>query len=181
MNLYNNIIPVLHNIQEKTKCAKNKDTFLEAYKNLIKCYMSIKDADLLNNPIFIDKYWDLIEYFDIFSVGTPTKIINSVNNKNAKIREFNLTHHTQYNFMRQEQAMNKKIINTDYFHTMDNDITNIYYNLKRFENDNVDLATRRASSKNKKKIITAEDAKNAKYIIDRSYCKIIEKIDELFK
>lgn len=190
MNFYNNIIPALQAIQEKTKGAKTKDTYLAAYKDVIKCYMSVRDADLLNNSIFIDKNWDLLEYFDLFSVGSPARCIYNANRipcsgtgasagDNKRVWEFNLTHHTQYNFMRQEQVLNRKLINSDYLQTMDNDVANIYYNLKRFENDNADLVSRKANTKSKKKSPTARDDDIAKYNIDKSYCKILNKIDEL--
>ena len=113
MNFYNNVIPILSKIQEKTKEPKNKDTFLKAYKTLAKSYQSIKIADLMNNSIFIDKNWELLDYFDLFSVATPASIINNVNCAGANIREFKISHHTQYNFMRQEQVGNKKLLNNE--------------------------------------------------------------------
>jgi len=176
MNFYNNIIPVLSCIQEKAKEVKNKDNFLKAYKNLIKSYHSIKNADLMNNSIFIDKNWDLLDYFDLFSVATPVNIINQTNSVCANIREFKLTHHTQYNFMRQEQACNKKLLNTDYIVSFEGDIINAYYDIKRFQNDNYDLIKLASTSKSRRKPEYADDAK---YILDKSYCKIIDKINDL--
>ena len=196
MNFYNNIIPVLQAIQEKKKMEINKDTLLEGYKTLIKVYKSIKNADLLNNPIFITKYWELLDYFDCFSVGIPSKIIfqdnvkSLINNKdkdnktgkeinidtNVKdlyVKEFNLGHHTQYNFMRQEQMLNKKLLNTDYSLTKDKNICNIYYNLKRFQNNNAEMVKK---MKNKKKNNNQEEMK---YVIDKPYLKILDKINEL--
>lgn len=179
MNFYNNIIPILTSIQEKIKESKNKDTFLKAYRNLIKIYYSIKNADLMNNSIFIDKNWELLEYFDLYSIATPVSIINKINNVNtnlgASIREFKLGHHSQYNFMRQEQFINKKLQNIDYFTSFQSDIFSIYYDIKRFQNDNNNLI----SSKNNKSKIKLYNLDDAKYIIDKSYCKIIDKINEL--
>jgi DNA polymerase III delta prime subunit len=183
MNFYNNIIPVLSKIQEKTKEPKNKDNFLKAYKNLVKSYQSIRNADLMNNSIFIDKNWELLDYFDIFSVAAPAYIINQVNQSNSNgsvspyIREFKLAHHTQYNFMRQEQVGNRKLLNTDYLISFECDIANVYYNLKRFQNDNQDLI-RIANANNKSKRKT-ENTDETKYILDRSYSKIVDKITEL--
>ncbi len=177
MNFYNNIIPVLSKIQEKAKEPKNKDTFLKAYKNLVKSYQSIRNADLMNNSIFIDKNWELLDYFDLFSVATPANIINQTNCEGANIREFKLTHHTQYNFMRQEQVCYKKLLSTDYLTSFEGDISNVYYNLKRFQNDNQDLI-KLYSGSNKSKRKT-DNPDEAKYILDKSYCKIMDKINEL--
>jgi hypothetical protein len=176
MNFYNNIIPVLSNIQEKAKEVKNKDTFLKAYKNLVKSYQSIRNADLLNNSIFIDKNWELLDYFDLFSVASPVNIISQANNMGANIKEFKLTHHTQYNFMRQEQVCNKKLLNTDYVTSFECDVMNAYYDLKRFQNDNYDLIKLASTSKSRRK---GENTGEAKYILDKSYCKIVDKINEL--
>jgi hypothetical protein len=181
MNFYHNIIPVLQTIQEKMKEPKNKDTFLKAYQNLIKIYESVKIADLMNNSIFLDKNWDLLDYFDIFSVGAPSQIICNLNNQVSNsvpssklVKEFALSHHSPYNFMRQEQSMNKKMLNGDYVKIFDTDITNIYYNLKRFQNDNDEIVKK--YSKSKKKPINPEEAK---YVLDKTYLKIIDKIQEL--
>jgi hypothetical protein len=188
MNFYNNVIPVLSKIQEKAKEPKNKDTYLKAYKNLAKIYESIRNADLMNNSIFIDKNWELLDYFDLFSVATPASIINQINTNNAitansasasspNIREFKLSHHTQYNFMRQEQVGNRKLLNTDFLTSFEGDITSLYYNLKRFQNDNQDLI-KLSSCSNKSKRKT-DNPDEAKYILDKSYCKIMDKITEL--
>ena len=182
MNFYNNVIPVLSKIQEKAKELKNKDTFLKAYKNLAKSYQSIRNADLINNSIFIDKNWELLDYFDLFSVATPASIIyqvnsNSANGASANIQEFKLSHHTQYNFMRQEQVGNRKLLNTDFHTSFEGDINSLYYNLKRFQNDNNDLI-KLSSISNKSKRKT-DNPDEAKYILDKSYCKIMDKITEL--
>lgn len=183
MNFYHNVINVLQTIQDKLKEPKNKDNFLKNYKQLIKIYDSLKNADILNDPIFLNKNWELLDYFDIFSVGNPSQLIynslirtneNNISNDNKLVKEFNLTHHSPYNFMRQEQSINRKLMNADYFQVFDMDIVNMYYNLKRFQNANNDLIKK--YSKMKKKAVSNEDAK---YVIDKSYCKIIDKIDEL--
>ena len=180
MNFYNNVIPILSKIQEKTKEPKNKDTFLKAYKTLAKSYQSIKIADLMNNSIFIDKNWELLDYFDLFSVATPASIINNVNCAGANIREFKISHHTQYNFMRQEQVGNKKLLNTDFLTSFEGDIASLYYDLKRFQNDNCDLIKVSSSGgSNKTTKRKADNPDAAKYIIDKSYCKFIDKITEL--
>jgi len=217
MNFYNNIISALSQIQEKnniistaipnaistaistgkeklsgnaqnrSKDKEAKNFLLKSYKVLSKVYDSIKNADLLNNTIFLDKNWELLDYFDLFSVGIPSKIIFSSNtlllnpsntNPNPKpviIKDFNLSHHTQYNYMRQEQALNKKKINIDYMKTYENDCTNIYYNLKRFQYNNEESIIKFGTKSRKKKVLPDEN----KFIIDKSYGKILEKIDEL--
>lgn len=187
MNFYSNIISIISAIQEK-KNNKNKNTLLQNYKILTKIYESVKNADLMNNSIFLDKHWDLLDYFDIFSVGIPSKILynhniqqdkqdkqNSEQSTQLVVNDFNLGHHTQYNYMRQEQAMNRKKLNIDYIKTHENDITNIYYNLKRFQHNNHDNI-KKFGTKTKKKNIDSEEGK---FIIDKSYSKILEKIDEL--
>ena len=176
MNFYNNIISILSSIQEKLKEPKNKDTFLKHYKTLIKVYQCIRNADLMNNSIFIEKFWELLDYFDLFSVAAPVNIMTKANKAGANIREFKLAHHNQYNFMRQEQVANKKLINTDYLATFEGDVISAYYDLKRFQNDNQGLIPVSSSSKSKKKI---ENTDEAKYILDKSYCKIMDKITEL--
>lgn len=210
MNFYNNIISTISQIQEKQNtlslvsssgtCKGNekksrdtntKDFLLKSYKVLSKVYNSIKDADLLNNSIFLDKNWELLDYFDLFSVGIPSKIIFSCNtilsnpnNNNSNttiksnavvIKDFNLTHHTQYNYMRQEQSLIRKKINIDYMKTYENNCTNIYYNLKRFHHNNEDSIKKFGTKSRKKKSVPDEN----KFIIDKSYGKILEKIDEL--
>jgi DNA polymerase III delta prime subunit len=212
MNFYNNIISALSQIQEKntiistaipsaistgkeklsdaqnrSKDKEAKNFLLKSYKVLSKVYDSIKNADLLNNTIFLDKNWELLDYFDLFSVGIPSKIIFSSNtlllnpsntNPNPNpviIKDFNLSHHTQYNYMRQEQALNKKKINIDYMKTYENDCTNIYYNLKRFQYNNEESIIKFGTKSRKKKVLPDEN----KFIIDKSYGKIVEKINEL--
>ena len=77
--------------------------------------------------------------------------------------------------MRQEQALNKKKINIDYMKTYENDCTNIYYNLKRFHYNNEESIIKFGTKSRKKKMIPDEN----KFIIDKSYYKIVEKINEL--
>ena len=192
MNFYSNVISTVASIQEKQNL-KTKDALLQSYKILGKIYNSVKNADSLNNTIFLDKNWDLLDYFDIFSVGIPSKIIYTENQKKqptitsdtttidtAKkqdlfVKDFNLSHHTQYNYMRQEQAMNKKKIIVDYMKTFENDIGNIFYSLKRFQHNNAD-SIKKFGNKTRKKNVDPEESK---FIIDKSYGKILEKISEL--
>ena len=131
----------------------------------------------MNNSIFIDKNWDLLEYFDLFSVAKPASILNQANCVGANISNFRLSHHTQYNFMRQEQVGNRKLVNTDYFASFQGDIINLYYDLKRFQNDNDDLI-KVYTSTNKTKT-KADNPDETKYILDKSYSKIINKINDL--
>ena len=78
-------------------------------------------------------------------------------NNNLLVKNFILSHHTQFNYMRQENSIHKKKINIDYMSTYENNINNIYYNLKRFQYVN----------------------KNKKIIIHKTYLKILDKIDLL--
>jgi hypothetical protein len=65
----------------------------------------------------------------------------------------------------------------DYFKTFDNNVINTYYNLKRFLNNNPSIKQKQTKPKPKKNNNNDEQ----KYQIDRSYFKIIEKIDELLE
>lgn len=179
MNLYINIIPIICKIQD-IYYLKTKANLLLNYKLLHNIYNLLKRADLLNNTIFLDKNWDLLDYFDIFGFAIPLKLLYEHNISNSLkliVPEFNLCHHTQYNFMRQEQSMIKKKLNIDYIKTHNIDLTNIYYNIKRFMIKYKNEINISNSRKKKKKInATIEDSK---YNIDKSYIKIIDKIDEL--
>jgi hypothetical protein len=196
MNLYINIIPIISEIQKTTDLIKPCN--LEYNTFLCKIFNLLKSADLLNNSIFLDKNWDLLDYFDAFGFTLPLQLLYNKNNvdnidnskpnnskpNNSKskansciIPKFNLNHHTQYNFMRQEQSIIKKKINLDYIKTQNIDLVNIYYNIKRFmnnNNDNINISNSR--SKKKKSISSTEENK---YHIDKLYIKIIDKIDEL--
>ena len=104
---------------------------------------------------------------------------NSISNNKYKyiINDFQLSHHTQYNFMRQEQSMIKKKLNIDYMQIFDIDLTNIYYNLKRFKHQNSEAIIISDSKTKKKK--TNSSIIEKKFQIDKTYIKILSKIDEL--
>jgi hypothetical protein len=190
MNLYINIISKISEIQNRSiehNSELIKKNNLNYHNFLCKIFNLLKNADLLNNSIFLDKNWDLLDYFDAFGFTLPlqllynkNKISNSTNKINSTIciiPKFNLIHHTQYNFMRQEQSIIKKKLNLDYIKTQNIDLVNIYYNIKRFmnnNNNNINISNSR--SKKKKSISSTEENK---YHIDKLYIKIIDKIDEL--
>jgi DNA polymerase III delta prime subunit len=183
MNLYINIIPILNEIQLKS-IINNKDfnntNNLEYYKFLYKIFNLLKTADLLNNSIFLDKNWDLLDFFDALGFTLPLQLLynkNILDNKNYNIHNFSLSHHTQYNFMRQEQSIIKKKLNLDYIKTQNIDLFNIYYNIKRFMNKNdYNINITKSRTKKKKSISSTEENK---YHIDKLYIKIIDKINEL--
>ena len=179
MNLYINLIPIVSAIQNKSGL-KTKESLLSYYSFLSNVYKLMKDADLFNNSIFLDKKWDLLDYFDAIGFSMPIKLIHDKNILNTSqyiIPEFNLSHHTQYNFMRQEQSMIKKKLNIDYIKTYNNDLINIYYNIKRFKIQNKEaIELSNARTKKKKSISSIQDNK---YKIENIYIKIINKIDEL--
>ena len=188
MNFYINIISILILLQNKYK-VKNKDSLLLFYNLLYKLYDLLKEADLYNNSIFLEKKWELLEYFDIIGISIPLKMLhvqnlsnsisNSISNNKYKyiINDFQLSHHTQYNFMRQEQSMIKKKLNIDYMQIFDIDLTNIYYNLKRFKHQNSEAIIISDSKTKKKK--TNSSIIEKKFQIDKTYIKILSKIDEL--
>jgi DNA polymerase III delta prime subunit len=190
MNFYNNIISIIAAIQNKQPREKTKEYLLKYYKVLEHVYKCVSEGDLMNNSIFVDKNWDLLDHFDFMSVGYPCKILYDFNTKptitpntassdvnSLYVHEFALTHHTQYNFMRQEQVTTKKKLNIDYLETFDNDMVNIYYNLKRFQSENEQANTTITKTKKIKNLSSNEQ----KYNIDRSYIKYLEKLDELLK
>lgn len=183
MNLYINIIPIIYDLQLK-KNSTTKENLLLYYKQLYTIYELLKTADLLNNKIFIDKQWDLLDYFQSIGIAQPLQIlhninIKNINSKNSKyiISKFNIQHHSQYNFMRQEQSLIRKKINTDYILSFETDIFSIYYHIKRFKHMNKSQIENAILHKKKKK--STSDTNDQKYLINRLYDKIIEKIDEL--
>ena len=186
MNFYINIINIIYTIQNK-EGLKTKESLLLYYKTLYNIYNLLKHADLINNTIFLDKNWEMLEYFDMIGLALPLKILYKKNikinndNDNDKnkylIKDFQLMHHTQYNFMRQEQALIRKKLNIDYSKTHDIDLTNLYYNLKRFKHINKDAIAISDSRTKKKKSIS--NIEYNKFHIDKIYLKICDKIDEL--
>ena len=190
MNFYINIINIINSIQIK-EGLKTKDSILSYYNLLYNIYYLIKTADLLNNTIFLDKNWEMLDYFDTIGLALPLNILHKKNTKNNKennkennnnnnthlIQVFQLTHHTQYNFMRQEQALIRKKLNIDYCKIHDIDLINLYYNLKRFKHINKDAIIISESRSKKKKSLSTKE--NNKFQIDKTYLKIVDKLDEL--
>ena len=187
MNFYINVIPIIYELQLK-KNNTSKEHLLLYYKKLYTIYELLKTADLLNNKIFIEKQWDLLEYFECIGIALPLQIlhnmnIKNINNKNTQtlnkylIPRFNIQHHSQYNFMRQEQSLIRNKINTDYTLSFETDIFSIYYHLKRFKYINKKEIEITIANKKKKKTLINNN--NQKYLINRLYDKIIEKLDEL--
>ena len=187
MNFYINVIPIIYELQLK-KNNTSKEHLLLYYKKLYTIYELLKTADLLNNKIFIDKQWDLLEYFECIGIAVPLQILHNMNiknisNKNTQtlnkylIPKFNIQHHSQYNFMRQEQSLIRKKINTDYTLSFESDLFSIYYYIKRFKHINKEEIDKTIALKKKKK--TLIDNTNQKYLINRLYDRIVDKIDEL--
>ena len=184
MNLYINIIPIIHELQLK-KNNISKENLLLYYKKLYTIYELLKTADLLNNKIFIDKQWELLDYFQCIGIAMPLQILHTMNIKNITNTQtikyvnsrFNIQHHSQYNFMRQEQSLIRKKINTDYNLSFETDLFSIYYHIKRFKHNNKTQIENAILNKKKKK--SSINAIDQKYLINRLYDKIIEKIDDL--
>ena len=179
MNFYINVIQIIFAMQNTCKI-NTKDNLLEYYNLLYKIYTLLKNADLLNNSIFLDKNWDLLDYFDTIGFAIPLKLLhdkNIIDNTKYIIPEFNLCHHTQYNFMRQEQSMIKKKLNINYIKTHNIDIFNIYYNIKKFMYKyKTEINLCNSKTKKKKSLMNIDDNK---YHIDKIYIKIADKINEL--
>jgi DNA polymerase III delta prime subunit len=179
MNLYVNIIPILYELQLK-KNNSSKDNLLLYYKKLYTIYELLKYSDLLNNKIFIDKNWELLEYFQYIGIALPLHILHTMNLKNTNkylIPRFNIQHHSQYNFMRQEQSLIRKKMNTDYTLSFETDIFSIYYHIKRFKHMyKLEIENVVNNKKKKSKVI---DTHSQKFLINRLYDKIVEKIDDL--
>jgi hypothetical protein len=181
MNLYINVIPIIYDLQMKTT-NKSKSQLLIYYKKLYTIYELLKTADVLNQKIFIDKHWELLDYFQSIGIVEPLQLLHTMNIKNISLNKylisnFKLIHHSQYNFMRQEQTIIRKKINTDYTLSFENDLFSIYYYIKRFKHNNNETIEKILSYKKKRK--TLIDNTQQKYIIHRFYNKLVEKIDEL--
>ena len=100
------------------------------YKKIYTIYELLKNADLLNNKIFIDKHWELLDYFQTLGIVQPLQLLHNMNMKNISTNKylfsnFTLQHHSQYNFMRQEQSIIRKKINTDYTLSFECDLFSI--------------------------------------------------------
>ena len=80
MNLYINIIPIIYELQLK-KNNITKENLLVYYKKLYTIYELLKTADLLNNKIFIDKKWELLDYFECIGISIPLQILHNTNVK----------------------------------------------------------------------------------------------------
>ena len=84
-----------------------------------------------------------------------------------------------------EQSMLKKKLNIDYINTYEKNITNIYYNLKRFQYTQSIQPTqpisRTGRPRNTQHIDTNTTPDNIYQhtIIDKTYIKILNKIDDL--
>ena len=142
----------------------------------------------MNNKIFIDKQWEILEYFECIGIALPLHILHNmnlknINNKNTQtlnkyfIPKFIIQHHSQYNFMRQEQTLIRKKINTDYTLSFETDLFSIYYYIKRFKHNNKEEIEKTLTLKKKRKI--GNDTINQKFLINRLYERLIDKIDEL--
>ena len=183
MNLYINTIPIIYELQIKTHSHKSKEDLILYYKKIYTIYELLKNADLLNNKIFIDKHWELLNYFQTIGIVQPLQLLHNMNMKNISTNKylfsnFTLQHHSQYNFMRQEQSIIRKKINTDYTLSFECDLFSIYYYIKRFKYNNSKNIENVNLIKKKRKTI---DNSDSKYVIHRFYSKIIEKIDELLQ
>lgn len=187
MIFYINVIPIISKIQIKYGL-NTKASLLSYYNLLYKIYSLLKTADLLNNAIFLDKKWDLLDYFDNIGIAIPLKLLHDKNKKTQHstyyiIKEFELVHHTQYNFMRQEQSIIKKKLIIDYMKTHDNNLINIYYNIKRFKhlyNDQINISNlNKKRQKNKTNQRQNQNNDDNKFKINRIYQTIVDKIDEL--
>jgi replication factor C subunit 1 len=181
LNLYFNISSIISAIQTKTGTNKTKEQLLANLKELVTVYNCINTADSMNNAIFTNKNWELLELFDYLGLAIPIKLMSQLNIKSklpsgcyiAHVPKFNLQHHTPYNYMRQEQSTNNKMLNVDFMKTHEKDPTNIYYYLKTFQ------------AKHKSKMSTKQGTKKQMqqniYNIDKKYLKILEKMDMLLK
>ena len=198
MNFYINVIPIISAIQSKLNI-KTKTSFYDYYKCLSLAYKHLAIADMMNDTIFLNKNFDLLDLFGLVGLAMPIKLLNNRNklknskksniinknnnktnknnNENKIIEKFNITHHTQYNFMRQEQFAIKKKINSDYLEILETNIFNIYYKLKLFKKQNeTEIMKTETKFKNKKKNLTIEQNK---YCIDKTYLKMMDKINDL--
>lgn len=163
MCLYNNIIPVLGKYQYLTKRIK-KEEYLLDLKEIIELYKNINLVNTINEKIHNIQNWEINQYIEYIGINN---VLNIFFNKNKKLFDWNiLTHHHNYNIMRQEQSNHRKLFNS---YENNNFITNpikLYYQNK-LENN----------IWNKK--ISFKDINNKKKI--NPYEKILEKIDNILQ
>ena len=218
LNFYTNIISIIYEIQHKQPyknkslyTKKHTDYLLNYYNILYKIYNYISLADIINNKIYINKQWELLQYVDMFSIAIPTtllyninikqnntkhqsntntntnnnkQIINTIRHPQLIINNFDLCHHSQYNSMTCEHAIIKKKLNIDYMKTFEKNITNIYYNIKRFQYTHIIQNIQNINTDNKNcnihhPIHMQLNTISPYSIIDKTYIKILSKIDEL--
>ena len=185
LNLYFNILPIMSAIQNKKGETKTKEQLQNHMKQLCHIYESLTTADAMNDTIFNNKNWELIHLFEYMGLAIPIKEMSLHNIKQklpsgsyiTHVQNFHLQHHTQYNYMRQEQTANEKMLLTDSLKTFEQDPINIYYKLKTFEIENKEKMTRPTSQK----AATRKNMSQNPHNIDKSYQKIIEKIETLIK
>jgi replication factor C subunit 1 len=176
LNNYFNIIHVLSSIQSKKNNNKTKDQLISSLKELVNVYNIMCEGDEINNSIYTNKNWEALDQFDMSGTAIPIKLMSNINIKsklpsgvyNCWMTKFNLQHHTPYNFMRQEQTANTKMIYNDYIKTKELDLTNIYYSMKTFELLN--------KNKMSMKQGTRKQMQLNMYNLDKNYLKIIEKM-----
>lgn len=180
LNNYFNIINVLSSIQNKKTILKTKEQLQGDLKQLVNIYNTMCIGDEINNSIYINKNWEALELFDMLGIVIPIQLMSKLNIKNKLpsgvyncwMPKFNLQHHTPYNFMRQEQSGNSKMVNNDFIKTKELDLTNIYYSMKSFELLNKDkMSIKQGTRKQMQQNI---------YNLDKNYLKILEKMHLLF-
>ena len=216
---YYKILYTIYNIISSADCINNKifidrhwdlsvyfDIFSIAIPTKILYTLNIKQHTYKNNDKLTNKAIEItpqtkkpIIKKKIHTSIIPNVIdvleINKQCNTNIYVKDFVLSHHSEYNYMRQEQCAHKKHINIDYMHTYENNITNIYYNIKRFQHINSvnsvnsvsNNKSNNKSNNNRNRKKTTTDSQNTntniidknKYVISKTYVKIVNKIDEL--
>ena len=185
LNIYFNVIQVLNAIQNKKTETRTKEQLQTHLLHCCKIYDLLNMADSLNTIIFNDKNWELLNLFEYVGLALPVKEMSSLNIKQkmpsgsyiTHVSNFHLQHHTQYNYMRQEQTANDKMLATDCIKTFETDPINIYYKLKTFEIENKGKISKPTSQK----AATRKNMSQNPYNIDKNYQKILEKIDSLLK
>jgi len=185
LNIYFNVISIMNTIQHKKNETRTKEHLQIHLHQCCKIYNLLSIADALNDLIYTDKNWELLNLFEYIGLALPVKEMSNLNIKQkmpsgsyiTHVPTFYIQHHTQYNYMRQEQALNDKMIISDSAKTYDIDPINIYYKLKIFEIENKAKTSKPTSLK----AATRKHMSQNPYNIDKSYLKILEKIDSLLR
>ena len=161
LNMYNNYIYIYYTLNKKNS-SNNTDVIIKNLNNILKYSKCLTDADKYIKFIYKTQNWDIIYYpvylGIVFLITEFCKLKQNINFN----RTLHLTHHNDYNYMKQELSILKKSIKqNNQILCQELNSINIYYLLKLEE----------------KKPILGLDEKGTQLL--KPYQKIIDKIDSI--